>query len=79
MVTGEKLRLLRILRGMKQQSIAEQMGISQQAYSKLENRKTITERSLKRVLDLLKCTQADLDELDRLQLAGNRNDIPPVG
>lgn len=48
MLTGDKLRLLRLIKGMKQQVVAQQMGISQQAYSKLEKRRSLQGNCCKR-------------------------------
>lgn len=38
MTSGETLRFLRLLKGVKQETIAKKLGISQPAYSKLENK-----------------------------------------
>ncbi len=36
MLSGETLRMLRNIRGLKQETLAKKLGISQPAYSKLE-------------------------------------------
>jgi transcriptional regulator with XRE-family HTH domain len=40
MYDGEKLKRLRMAKGYSQKGIAKKLGITQQAYSKLENRQT---------------------------------------
>lgn len=37
MITGKTVRIIRIMKGYKQSTIAKYLGISQPAYSKLEN------------------------------------------
>ncbi len=47
MINGNALRQLRILKGMKQETMAEKLGISQPAYCKREKVKSITGEKLK--------------------------------
>lgn len=46
---GRKISRLRELRGMKQEALAEQLGISQQAISKIEQSEHVEELTLERI------------------------------
>lgn len=46
---GKKISRIRELRGMKQETLAEQLGISQQAVSKIEQSETVEEIILDRI------------------------------
>jgi len=61
MIIGEKLRLLRQSRQIKQTEMADRMGISQQRYSILEKGKTISNSQYEKILLLLKYTAADVE------------------
>lgn len=61
MITGETLRLLRVFKGMKRETIAKKLGISQPAYSKLESSSSINGEKLEQLLDVLDCTKEHLD------------------
>lgn len=66
MFNGETLRLLRTWKKLKQQSIADKLGITQQAYSKLENKKAIRKEKVKEILEALNCSEADLKVFEKL-------------
>jgi transcriptional regulator with XRE-family HTH domain len=70
MITGENLRQLRMLKGIKQEVIAKQLGISQPAYCKLERASTLSERRLELVLEVMHYTFAEASEIIRLLEAG---------
>ena len=53
---GRKIGRIRELRGMKQEAVAEALGISQQAVSKLENSETIEDTTLNRIAKVLGVT-----------------------
>lgn len=53
---GRKISRLRELRGMKQEALASELGISQQAVSKLEQSETIEEEVLEKVAKVLGVT-----------------------
>lgn len=53
---GRKVARLRELRGIKQETLAEQLGISQQAVSKLEQSESIEDTTLSRVAKALQVT-----------------------
>jgi transcriptional regulator with XRE-family HTH domain len=63
---GEVLRMLRLCRNCKQQAVAKQLGISQQALSKLENAPLVPPERVAAVLRVLNCTEADLEYIRRL-------------
>lgn len=74
MFTGEELRLLRLLKGLKQQFIASKMGISQQAYSKLEKKNSIKVSQMEKALRCMNCCQEDVDALNRIHNISNETD-----
>ncbi|HEY8935355.1 MAG TPA: helix-turn-helix domain-containing protein [Cyclobacteriaceae bacterium] len=53
---GRKISRLRELRGMKQETLAEQLGISQQAVSKIEQSEQVEDTTLERVAKVLGVT-----------------------
>ena len=53
---GRKVARLRELRGIKQETLAEQLGISQQAVSKLEQSESIEDTTLARIAKALGIT-----------------------
>ncbi|HEY9008499.1 MAG TPA: helix-turn-helix domain-containing protein [Ohtaekwangia sp.] len=53
---GRKVARLRELRGIKQETLAESLGISQQAVSKLEQSETIEDTTLARIAKALNVT-----------------------
>ena len=62
--TGELIRKLRILKEEKQATVAKKMGISQQAYSLLENSKEI---SLPVLMKVIKALNSNIIELDKVK------------
>ena len=74
MCSGEKLRLLRLLKGYKQQFVADKLGISQQAYSKLEKKEKINESLLKEIFQHLHCSHEEIDMVERIEINTNSND-----
>jgi transcriptional regulator with XRE-family HTH domain len=53
---GRKVARLRELRGIKQEALAEQLGVSQQAISKLEQSDNIEDTTLSRIAKALEVT-----------------------
>ncbi|WP_203296427.1 helix-turn-helix domain-containing protein [Luteirhabdus pelagi] len=51
---GRKISRIRELRGMKQETLAEELGISQQGVSKIEKNETIDDEMLSKVAEVLK-------------------------
>ena len=60
MVTGETLRFLRIMKGIKQETLAKQLGISQPAYCKLEKKAEIGKQKWAIILKELDCKEEEL-------------------
>ncbi|MNK70978.1 helix-turn-helix protein [compost metagenome] len=57
---GRKISRIRELRGMKQDALAAELGISQQAVSKLEQSEEIEESTLEKVAKVLGLTTASI-------------------
>ncbi len=66
MITGEIIRLVRIWKKLKQKTVANKLGISQPAYSKLEKCKHINQQRLDKLLNILNCSERDLEIFRRL-------------
>lgn len=66
MNAGECIRSLRLLRGLNQKGMAHKLGISQQAYSKIERCHYIDREKLHRILSAMNCSNADLDIIRKL-------------
>jgi transcriptional regulator with XRE-family HTH domain len=66
MNTGALVKLLRTAKHLNQKTISRELGISQQAYSKIEQRDYINKMSLHKVLKALKSTPEELEELKKL-------------
>ncbi|MDZ7896680.1 MAG: helix-turn-helix transcriptional regulator [Arcicella sp.] len=66
---GEKVRVVRILREITQDYVAEKMGISQQAYQKLEKSKTImTEGKLTEIAKILDVETQMIRDIDKFPI-----------
>ena len=76
MRTGETLRLLRMLKGLKQSTLAHQLGISQPAYSKIEKCNRINEVRWNNILTILNCTDSELENLK--SIISPKDMQPPV-
>lgn len=63
MLTGEKIRLLRQARQIKQKEMARLMGISQQRYSALEKSEKVNGEHAEKILALLKFTVAEVETI----------------
>lgn len=73
MLNGETLRLLRIAKGWKQQFVADKLGISQQAYSKLEKRNVIKKEVLMKIIQSTNCTEEEMVAIERILQSFHRN------
>lgn len=69
MTNGETLKKFRQLKGIKQQTIARKLKISQQAYAKVEQRKTVDEDRLKRILQSINCSWNEWEHFLRFYVA----------
>lgn len=75
MTLGEKIRKIRILRDLKQETIAEKLGITPQAYSKLEREDTKMDKErLNQIASILGVTVEGLEKFDDKHLLINLND-----
>ena len=63
MNTGEKIRLLRVCKGMKQSTVASKLGITQQAYSKIEKSDKISDKKLQEICTVMGCRIESLNEI----------------
>ncbi|KGE13786.1 helix-turn-helix domain-containing protein [Sphingobacterium deserti] len=61
---GRKISRIRELRGMKQETLATEMGMSQQAVSAMENRETIEKSVLEQVAKILGVTSEAIENFD---------------
>jgi transcriptional regulator with XRE-family HTH domain len=66
MINGEILRRLRTIKGIKQASVAKELGITQQAYSKIEKSKNIDEIKINSLLAILEIGKDDYEELKKI-------------
>ncbi|WP_203293896.1 helix-turn-helix domain-containing protein [Luteirhabdus pelagi] len=58
---GRKISRIRELRGMKQETLAEELGISQQGVSQLENSETVEDEKLEQVAKALGVTKEAIE------------------
>jgi len=58
---GRKISRIRELRGMKQETLAEAMGISQQSISHIENSETVDAEKLQKVAEALGVTKEAIE------------------
>ena len=58
---GRKIGRIRELRGMKQETLAEKLGISQQAVSKIEQSETIENDKLEQIANVLGVTKEGIE------------------
>ena len=58
---GRKIARIRELRGMKQETLAEELGISQQSVSTLEKSETMDDEKLERVAQVLGVTKEGIE------------------
>lgn len=68
---GQNIRKIRLLRGMKQETFAKEMGIAQQNISKMENKKEISEEQLQKVSEVLKASVEAIKDFDDNAIINN--------
>ena len=66
MISGNVIRTLRLMKGIKQETMAASLGISQPAYCKLEHSNQINEERLRRVIALLGFTVEEFESVTKL-------------
>lgn len=62
-ISGETLRKLRAINGVKQETLAKKLGISQPAYCKLEKTDCINNGKLLQVIDALGYTEEEFEKI----------------
>ncbi|MCC6462991.1 MAG: helix-turn-helix transcriptional regulator [Saprospiraceae bacterium] len=68
-----KIRFLREWQKLSQEYMAQRLGISQPAYSKLESGKTLVKLTcLHQIADILQCSTADLLDNSREEIVNER-------
>jgi len=65
MISGETLRLLRNIKGIKQETMAKSLGITQPAYCKLEHSQYINGEKLQKLLAILNYTEKEIEQLKK--------------
>ena len=65
-IYGETLRLYRTMKKLTQYGVAMQLGVTQQDYSKWENKKMVSEEFLQRFLQAMDCTKEELLQLQKI-------------
>jgi transcriptional regulator with XRE-family HTH domain len=70
MYNGEFLKKIRLLKGFNQNGIAKKMGISQQAYSKIEKNGAIDERKFRHIINAIGCSDKELEIVKNYPLPG---------
>lgn len=68
---GKSIRAIRQLRGMKQNTFAKKLGMSQQNVSKMENKKTINDEQLQSVAKILDVTANMVKNFDEKVVVNN--------
>lgn len=72
---GKKISRIRELRGMKQESLAAELGISQQAVSKIEQSAEVEEDALERIAKVLGVTVEGLKHFTEDSVFNNINNF----
>lgn len=65
-IYGETLRVFRTMKKHTQYGVACQLGVSQQDYSKWENKNIVTEEFLERFLQAMNCSKDELLQLQKM-------------
>ena len=66
---GERIRRYRLMKGLTQENMADELGISTSAYSNMENGKT--DMKISRLQQIAKTLEIPLEELVKLEETGN--------
>ena len=61
MYSGEVLKKLRLLKGLNQNGVAKKLGITQQAYSKIENNGSMDEKKFLQIIKSIDCSDRELE------------------
>jgi transcriptional regulator with XRE-family HTH domain len=63
MESGKFIRQVRQLKGLKQETVARRLGITQQAYSKIENANQIEKNTEKKILSAMQISEAEITKI----------------
>lgn len=66
MITGELLRKLRLIKDIKQETMAEKLGITQPRYCHLEKKEKIQGDLLRKLIKALDYTTEEVEEMTKL-------------
>ncbi|WP_081912642.1 helix-turn-helix domain-containing protein [Salegentibacter sp. Hel_I_6] len=72
---GRKIARIRELRGMKQETLAEELGISQQSVSTLEKSETLEDEKLESVAKILGVTKEGIENFSEESIFHNINNF----
>ncbi|MAY86306.1 MAG: transcriptional regulator [Pseudooceanicola sp.] len=72
---GRKIARIRELRGMKQETLAEELGISQQSVSNLEQSETVEEMKLEEIAKVLGVTKEAIENFSEETVFNNINNF----
>lgn len=72
---GRKISRIRELRGMKQDALAAELGISQQAISKIEQSETLEDAKLEQVAKVLGVTKEGIENFSEDSIFNNINNF----
>jgi transcriptional regulator with XRE-family HTH domain len=62
-INGESIRRLRTVVGIKQEVVADKLGVTRQAYSKIERSSNVNMQRVIIILAALNCTIDDLEKI----------------
>lgn len=68
---GENVRFIRRLLGIKQDALAEKLGVAQQNVSKMEKKKNLTENKINRTAEALDVTAEFIKKFDKKAFINN--------
>jgi transcriptional regulator with XRE-family HTH domain len=65
MDNSKKIRLLRALKNYSQNGIAKKLGITRQAFSKMENNQTkVSDERMNQIMKIMHCNEDDLKNIE---------------
>lgn len=72
---GRKIHQIRVLRGIKQDALAFEMGVSQQLVSKIEQSETVDEDLLMKIAEVLGVTKEGIEAFNDESIFNNINNF----
>jgi transcriptional regulator with XRE-family HTH domain len=64
MYSGRVIRALRQFKGYTQHEMAACLGITQQAYSRIENKEWVDKKRIEQILELLNCSKEEIHVIE---------------